>query len=74
MIFHNGVHSRTDRHIDRDENITYTISAGGNYAYVEHIPPKYAYNSCYVVFCCEKIQVDFTPIVQGCFTGTGAII
>ena len=32
----------------------------------------YIYSSCYVVSCCW-VLVDFTHILQGCFTGTGAI-
>ena len=37
-------------------------------------PMKYASGLCFVVVCCGLVGVDFTHILQGCFTGTGAIL
>ena len=34
----------------------------------------YAHRSLFVVLCCGFEMVDFTHIIQDCFTGTGAII
>ena len=34
----------------------------------------YAHGSCCVVFCWNLVLVDFTHILQGYITGTGAII
>ena len=36
-------------------------------------PPKYAYSSHSVVFCCDLLVVGFTHVIKGYFTGTWAI-
>ena len=40
--------------------------------YVVH-PMKYAQGPCFVVFCWGLSLVNFTHILQGYFTGTGAM-
>ena len=39
-----------------------------------HHPKKSTHGLCFVVFCCGKVLVYFTHIVQVCYTCIGAII
>ena len=43
-----------------------------NLKYILH-SKKYAHDTCLVVFCCNLVTVHFTHILQGYFTGVGAI-
>ena len=35
---------------------------------------RYTHSSCFDVFCCGLVEVNFTHILQDYFTGTGAIL
>ena len=49
-----------------------------HYVATHHIPTEYPKNCIhvlpFVMSCCGRVLVEFTPILQGCFTGTGAIV
>ena len=55
-------------------NIISYIGVVHKYMHILYFRKKYTLNSCFVVFCCGSVTNVFNRILQGCFTGTGAII